>query len=680
MAMDMQRFVQTFLDESFEGLDVFEAGLLNLEPGDEEAINTLFRAAHSIKGGAGTFGFSAVAAFTHKVETVLGEMREGERVPDGPTADVLLQAGDCIRSMLTAARDDGELDAGRIAEVEQALDELLAGEGGAAAVAGAAEAGAPADGGPRRWQIEFRPEPQILSTGNDPLRMFQALAELGELKAECDLQALPDLRSMEPEACRLAWTLTLEGNCAREAVAEVFEWVEDECELTIDDVTPRPAAELSVAPPPVERRAGADRRQGDRRQGDRRQGDRRGGGPQEGGSIRVGIEKVDAIINLVGELVITQSMLSTLGTDFDEDRLTQLRSGLVQLERNTRELQESVMRMRMLPIASVFQRFPRLVHDTAQNLGKQIELRLLGEQTELDKTVIEKISDPLVHLVRNSMDHGLEAPEERRAAGKPETGHLTLNAYHKGGNIVIEVRDDGRGIDFERLLAKARKNGMADEAADYGPDQLADLIFMPGLSTAEAVSDLSGRGVGMDVVRRNVQSMGGTVEVSSEPGVGTLFTVKLPLTLAILDGQLIAVGEERYIIPLVSIVESLQVSDGSVRNLAGKGDVFQLREEVVPVLRLDDVFGTHGRAQALSEGLLVVVEAEGQRTALFVDELLGQQQIVIKSLEANYRPVDGVSGATILGDGLVALILDVPGLVRLRDQTGPRPSSIGVRS
>jgi two-component system chemotaxis sensor kinase CheA len=676
--MDMQRFVQTFLEESFEGLDVFEAGLLAMEPGDQEAINTLFRAAHSIKGGAGTFGFSAVAEFTHKVETVLGEMREGRRVPDGATCDILLQAGDCIRGMLVAARDDGEVDVERIAGVEQALDRLLASEGAGTAPAPAAPAtSAAADAGPRRWQIEFRPEPQILSTGNDPLRMFEALAELGELEAECDLTGLPDLRSMDPEACQLAWRLSLEGNCAREQVAEIFEWVEGECELSIEDVTPRPAAELSVAPPPVERRAG-----GDRRQEDRRKGDRRAGSPQEGGSIRVDIEKVDAIINLVGELVITQSMLSTLGTalDQDQDRIAQMQSGLIQLERNTRELQESVMRMRMLPIASVFQRFPRLVHDTAQKLGKQIQLQLLGEQTELDKTVIEKISDPLVHLVRNSMDHGLETPEERRAAGKPETGQVTLNAYHKGGHIVIEVRDDGRGIDFERLLAKARKSGMADPAIEYGPAQLADLIFMPGLSTAEAVSDLSGRGVGMDVVRRNVQSMGGTVDVSSEPGVGTLFTVKLPLTLAILDGQLIAVGDERYIIPLVSIVESLQVSDGGVSNIAGKGDVFQLRDEVLPIVRLDEIFESAGRARALSEGLLVVVEADGQRTALFVDELLGQQQIVIKSLEANYRPVEGVSGATILGDGHVALILDVPGLVRLRDQIGTRPSRNGARS
>ncbi|HFE37019.1 MAG TPA: chemotaxis protein CheA, partial [Gammaproteobacteria bacterium] len=390
--------------------------------------------------------------------------------------------------------------------------------------------------------------------------------------------------------------------------------------------------------------------------------------PVDQGSIRVGIDKVDALINMVGELVITQSMLSQLGEDMDQSKIEKMQDGLGQLERNTRELQESVMRIRMLPISFAFQRFPRMVRDLSQKLGKEIELRLLGEQTELDKTVMEKIGDPLVHLVRNSIDHGIESPEEREAAGKPRMGVVELNAFHQGGNIVIEIDDDGKGIDKDVVLAKAIENGVVSENESLTDEQIYDLIFAPGFSTAKVVSDVSGRGVGMDVVKRNIRELGGNIEVKSTKGVGSKIIIRLPLTLAILDGQLIRVGKDTYIIPLVSIIESLQVRNEQVNGIAGQAELYKLRDEYVPIVRLHDVLNLKPDSEKLTDGLLVIVEGDGGQAGLFVDDLLGQQQVVIKSLETNFRPVEGVSGATILGDGTVALILDVAGLVKLSKQ------------
>jgi two-component system chemotaxis sensor kinase CheA len=386
----------------------------------------------------------------------------------------------------------------------------------------------------------------------------------------------------------------------------------------------------------------------------------------------VAIDKVDDLINMVGELVITQSMLNQIGDNFDLSRLPKLLSGLAQLERNTRELQESVMRIRMIPISFAFNRFPRLVHDLSAKLGKKIELKMTGEQTELDKTVMEKIGDPLVHLVRNSIDHGIEMPEARRACGKPETGTLHLNAYHQSGHIVIEIGDDGAGLNRERIVRKARERGLIKDESGMTDAQIHDLIFLPGFSTAEQVSDLSGRGVGMDVVRRNIKALGGNVEIRSTPGQGTTMIIRLPLTLAILDGQTVRVGQDIYLIPLVSIVESVQLADtGTVSRVTGKFEVIRLRDEYLPVLRLYQVFGLTPRATELDKGLLVVVEGEGHKAALFVDELLGQQQVVIKSLEANFQRVESIAGATILGDGMVALILDIPGLIRLAQRDVP---------
>lgn len=655
MTIDISQFLQTFYEESFEGLEIMESGLLSLDTGnaDSEVINDIFRAAHSIKGGSGTFGLNAVANFTHVLESLLDEMRDGRRQVTKEGVNLLLDTVDCLREMLTAGQQNTELDAQRIGDVHGRLEAMWGKSEESASTPATAIPEQDVDG----WEIKFSPYPYILKTGNEPARMFKELRDLGKLTVIASTDKVPDFSEMDPDECFLAWTLKLEGDIKRSAVEDVFSWVEDDCDLEITSVDSKSesAKSPSVANvPPASGRAATTARAS-------------GGNSAEAASIRVGIDKVDSVINLVGELVITQSMLSTTGSAYP-----MLQAGLVQLERNTRELQEQVMRMRMLPVSFVFNRFPRLVHDISEKLGKKIELKMSGEQTELDKTVIEKVTDPLVHLIRNSLDHGIEMPEDRLAAGKPETGTVWLEAYHKGGNIMIEVRDDGKGIDKDVILEKAIERGLVDANTHLEDNQILDLVFQPGLSTAKEVSDLSGRGVGMDVVRRNMESLGGNVGISSTKGEGSTFTVRLPLTLAILDGQTVEVGDEHYIVPLVSIIESTQIKSEMLNYVAGKGETFVLRDEYIPVIRLHELFGSEPRHTDITKGLLVVVEGEGKKIGLFVDDLLGQQQVVIKSLETNYKKVKGVSGATILGDGSIALILDVPGLVRLSQQNTDR--------
>lgn len=685
MSIDMAQFHQVFFDESFEGLDIMESGLLNMDPGDVDAeqINAIFRAAHSIKGGSGTFGFTDIASFTHVMETLLDEMRDGRRQVSAEAVNVLLRSVDVLREMLKATSEGGQMDEAQVQVQQTELEAILnsgAGEGVAEPAATESTAEPAVAQEPTGWHIVFRPHAHMMRTGNDPLRIIRELSALGDLQADADVSCLPQLVELEPEDCYLSWDLHLMGDVTREQIGEVFDWVEDDCDLAIMPIMPPQAetaqVEAAAEPQPEEKPAEPERRAADRREStDRRQTDRRGGkaaASSSGGgssSIRVDIQKIDTLINMVGELVITQSMLGMLGEDFDMSRVERLRDGLTQLERHTRELQESVMQIRMLPISFTFSRFPRLVHDLSTKMNKKIELKMTGENTEVDKTVIEKIGDPLVHLVRNSLDHGIESPEDRVAAGKPETGTVELNAFHRGGNIIIEIRDDGKGLDKDKLLDKAIERGLVTEDAHLTDQQIFELIFAAGFSTADVVSDVSGRGVGMDVVRRNINELGGNIEIESEAGKGSAFIIRLPLTLAILDGQTVAVGDETYIVPLVSIVESIQIRPEMINLVAGKGETFKLRDEYLPIVRLHQAFGVVGvKAEDLTEGLLVVVEGEGRRCGLFVDDLLGQQQVVIKSLEANYGKVDGVSGATILGDGSVALILDIPGLIRLAGQ------------
>ncbi|MCA8950881.1 MAG: chemotaxis protein CheA [Planctomycetes bacterium] len=665
MGIDISQFRAVYFEESFEGLETMERGLLALgeaEP-DDELVNEIFRAAHSIKGGAGTYGFDDVARLTHVVETLLDEYRAHVREVDRAGLDILLAAVDCLRGLFSAARDGESGTPGDFDDVLGAVARLLgAADDRPDAPAVASEpARSGVDSG---WRVRFAPAAHLFRTGNDPLRIMRCLRELGATTVTVDDSALPAWDAFDPESCYAAWEIRVAGEATRDEVAETFEWVCDDAEIAIDrleSAMPDAAgASPVVVPPPSGARAGSPRAAGG-----------------DSGSIRVNIEKVDELINMVGELVITQSMLSQIGQSFDESMLGRLRDGLAQLDRNTRELQESVMRVRMVPMSFAFGRLPRVVHDVSSRLDKQVELDVAGEQTELDKTVMERLHDPLVHIVRNSLDHGLETPAERRAAGKPETGRIRLNAFHHGDSIVIEIQDDGRGLDLARIVAKCRERGLIAADEDLAPERAAEMIFAPGFSTAEHVTEVSGRGVGMDVVKRNIDELGGSISVDSTAGAGTTISIRLPLTLAILDGQTVRIGVERYILPLNSIIETIQVQDSMVEDVAGRGEVFKLRERYLRILRLADVFGVSGSADEISKGLLVVVEAGGDRIGLFVDELLAQQQIVIKSLETNYRKVDGVSGATILGDGRVALILDVAGLIRVanagrRERLGSR--------
>ncbi|WP_136681368.1 chemotaxis protein CheA [Neptunomonas sp. XY-337] len=676
MSIDLSQFIPTFLEESFEGLEVMESGLLNLDANDSEQINAIFRAAHSIKGGAGTFGFGHITEFTHVVETLLDEVRGGDRAFTPSLQSLLLQSVDCIRMLLEAARDGVECENDQIGTVHQELVAEL--EGGAPAPATDTPQAQPADTGAQQqkgWLIHFVPEPHLLMTGNEPILMMSALAELGDTELSVLEDKLPEFSELNPEELHLAWQVQLFSDCSEADVREVFEWVEDDCELTITPlldtaVESAPAEELAPqVDTPVEQPTAAKTPAPTTQETPKtaaKPAARKAS--QEAGSIRVGIDKIDGLINRVGELVITQSMLSQAGSELAEQDLPaveRLHEGLVQLERNTRDLQEEVMRIRMLPISFVFNRFPRMVHDVSAKLNKQVELKLSGEQTELDKTVMEKIGDPLVHLVRNSLDHGLEPPEERLAAGKDETGIVHLNAYHQGGYIVIEIKDDGRGLNTERIREKALENGLISPDQPLAESEIHELIFRAGFSTAAEVSDLSGRGVGMDVVRKNIESLGGHVSVQSETGKGSTFTVSLPLTLAILDGQLVQINDEVYIVPLVSVVESIQVADSELQGIAGEGRLFRFRDEYIPIIHLRRVFDVASSAATASTSLMVVVEGGGMKVGLIVDDLQGQQQVVIKSLETNYKRVDGISGATILGDGDVALILDVAGLIKI---------------
>jgi two-component system, chemotaxis family, sensor kinase CheA len=688
MTVDLTQFHDAFFEESFEALDSMEAALLKLDIGapEPELINTIFRVAHSIKGGSATFGFSDVASFTHSLETLLDELRSGTMQVTLPMSDLLLKSVDVMRAMLKSTQAKTPLDMQKVSDLQFDLELMIIQKNATPAptvvpdaiahLAKAAPAAAVVSEVKPHWEISFRPYPELFARGNDPLRMLRELAELGELKVDVDTSQLPSFSELDPQSCYLAWKLELSGEVTEDSIKQVFEWAEGDCDLTMalksgapaaapapavseavvaDAIlsSSKPVAEEPVAAPVVAAPVVAAVKEESK--------------PStavgDSGSIRVSVEKIDELMNTVGELVITQAMLSQLSNGIAGPNAEKLRAGLAQLERNTRELQESVMRVRMLPISFVFSRFPRMVRDIAQRLGKQIELKLTGEQTELDKTVMEKIGDPLVHLVRNSIDHGIEMPDVRVAAGKPAAGTVILDACHRGGNIAVEVSDDGKGLDREKILAKAKQRGLVGQNDVLTDDQINELIFLPGFSTAEKTTDLSGRGVGMDVVRRNVKELGGKIELRSELGKGSRFIITLPLTLAIVDGQSVAVGGETYIIPLISIVESMRLKETSISRLSGHKEVFSFRGDYLPIIRLHELFGVEPRTRTLHEGLVVIAEGDGRRVGLFVDDLLGQQQVVIKSLETNYGRVEGVSGATILGDGSVALILDVTGII-----------------
>lgn len=691
MSIDFSRFQETFFVESAEHVETMETGLLDLEQraDDLDLLNRIFRAAHSIKGNAGMFGFTAIGELTHKMENVLDRLRNQEMVATKDIIDILLRGLDTLKLLLDAAQGDGSFDPDSVKAVEA---ELIACQPGAEPPASAdnTSSAAATQSGPMQMCIDWKPLPELFQRGLDPARLIKDLAELGSIvEVIVKTQNLPALAVMDPEICYLAWQVVLETEKPVKEVDEVFDFVRDGSELSI---TEKPVSKFVSQEPKRVGEILVDEGALTQEQLDASLGKQKRIGeilvedkvvaPQqvtqalekqketttrakksEAASIRVDTEKIDRLINLVGELVITQSMITDLGEKFTMSQLPILQERVMQLERNTRELQERVMSIRMLPIGTAFQRFPRLVRDLASKSGKQIQLVMAGEDTELDKTVIEAIGDPLTHLVRNSADHGLEPPDERQAAGKNEQGTIRLNAYQEGGSICITVDDDGRGLNREKILKKAVANGVISEGESLPDDQVWQLIFRPGFSTAEKITDVSGRGVGMDVVKRNIEALGGTVSIQTKEGKGSRLTLKLPLTLAIMDGMTVRVGTEQYIIPLLSVTETIQPKPSELQTMVGRGEVVGLRGDWLPMLRLYEAFQITPTVVDPCEALLVIVESEGERVAMLVDELVGQQQVVIKSLEQNYQKVNGIAGATILGDGQVALIVDVVGLV-----------------
>jgi two-component system chemotaxis sensor kinase CheA len=708
MSNDFAQFQDAFFEEAAEHLAVVEEGLLALEqhPEDLDLLNKIFRSAHSIKGTSGMFGFNAVAQFTHKMETLLDLLRNGQKVVTPAIADLLLRSTDCLKTLIDAAKTGSPVDN---VTVQRLTEELAASQDASGSQSMPQGNGPskikPASAGPElhSYAIAWSPPDWLFQRGLDPLQIFKGLAELGTLtQVTVDSSKLPDLAVMDPEKCYLSWTMKLETAKDRQVVDAVFEFVREDSKLVIEEREPfatphasrltpdgiegdpKPLGEILVETGVVSRETLDHALAQQKRVGEilveqhaatpqqiaqALQKQQNNAAPAKKGtetaSIRVETDKIDKLLNLVGELVITQSMLSDLSTRFEMSQLGLLLERVAQLECNTREIQERVMGIRMLPIGTAFSRFPRLVRDLSAKAGKKIQLVLSGEETELDKTVIESIGDPLTHLVRNSADHGLELPEERLDNNKAELGTIRLNAFHAGGNICITVEDDGRGLNRDKILAKAIKSGLIGEQDKLTDDQIWPLIFKPGFSTAEKVTDVSGRGVGMDVVKRNIEALGGTVSIKTAPGKGTIFTLKLPLTLAIIEGMMIRVGHETYILPMLSIVESIQPKVESVKTLVGKGEVMNVRGIYHPMIRLYEVFNLMPEHKDPAKAILIILETDGEHVAVMVDEILGQQQVVIKSMEQNFRKVEGIAGATILGDGTVGFILDVRGLLEL---------------
>jgi two-component system chemotaxis sensor kinase CheA len=653
--IDMSQFHDIFFEEAVEGIEVMEKELLNLHLGecDSELINTIFRAAHSIKGSASTFGFEAIGQFTHKIETILDNLRNSELEITQDLISVLLSSVDCLSNMLTQEKAGEIHDAKKIRSVAAQLDEFTSQAENKAQLepqlVTTAESSSnisdeTEDKPEEKWKISFFPDEKLFYTGNDPLRLIRELQTLGKISVETVSEKLPELDQLDVHNCHLGWHIQLQGSINQQQIEEVFAWVEGDCKLEIRNQT-----EHRVTPDRRSNLATSGRRKSDKEQR----------------SIRVSTDKVDEMLNLVGELVITQSILNSICRDQNLETSEKLQQCLEQLERNTRDLQEQTMSIRMLPVDNAFQRIPRIVHDLSLAQGKNVNLELSGKSTELDKTILEKIGDPLVHLVRNAIDHGIESPEERSACGKQEQGTISIKAEHEGGYIVLRISDDGKGIDPEKILNKAINNNIVSANDDLSKAQILNLIFQPGFSTAEVISDVSGRGVGMDVVKQNITDLGGTVEVWSEKGVGSSFTLRLPLTLAILDGQIVRVGDQTFIIPLHAITETLMFDAENTSTVAGRSELYQYRDKYISIIHLDKLLNTSSASDTETEAtntksnLLVVCDTGEKHAGILVDDVIGQQQVVIKSLERNYNIVPGIAGATILGDGSVALILDV---------------------
>jgi two-component system chemotaxis sensor kinase CheA len=644
---DLSRFEATFFEEAEEHVATMERALLALEtsPDDSELVNSVFRAAHSIKGGAGMFGFEDLAGFTHVLETLLDRLRQGRDRLTPRVADVLLCSADTLRGLLDAARLRGPEPPG-VGAMRESLERELDAVGGGANAHGAYQA---RDGhaGPqevRDVEVTFEPGRELFARGMDPLLVVRDLLSLGEAgRVRSDLSSLPDLDALDPEVCYLRFVVDLRTAASDSAIRDVFAFVEDVSKIAI--ARPVPAAE-----------GGTFAREGARAEVTKT--------VTTATTVRVSTEKIDKIIDLVGELVIAETMILSALASEQPDARVRLRDAAEAIGRNTRELQEEVMGVRMVPVGTVFGRFPRVVRDLAAKFGKAIVLHVEGEDTEIDRGMVEQLADPLTHLVRNAIDHGIESPEVRAELGKPAEGRIGLRAAHQGGRVVVDVDDDGAGLNVERIREKALASGLLDADADQDEQALMALIFAPGFSTAKEITDVSGRGVGMDVVKRTIEGVGGVISLSSELGKGTHVRLSLPLTTAIMDGLSVRIADQTFVLPLLSIVESFRLKPEHLKTVLGAGEVVRVRGDAIPLVRMHRELGIDVESTDPSRSIVCVVDTSSGRVGLLVDELLGQGQVVIKTLETNYRRIDGMMGATIAGDGRVALIVDPQGIAR----------------
>ena len=659
MSIDISQFHETFLEEACEHLRDFETGLLEIENTGEADLDSIFRAAHSIKGGAGTFGFDEIANFTHVVESVLQNARDGILTLNEKVITELLRSIDVISELIQAAKESREANIQIRDEVYESLSSFMGGDVIQETSSSSNEA--PKNEGFNLFNIEFIPDPQMAQTGNDTLNIIRELQEVATVKATCNIDKVPLLNEINEHEIYLSWLLELETSSPQEVLEEAFMFVEDGSVINFSKIANVDTEK--VLNDMAEGNAIKSKQPSEKKQVKQTQSTK-----TETAFIRVAVDKVDALINMVGELVTNNAMLELqVKKSMEIEENQKILSAIDHMNGHTRNLQESIMAIRMMPLEFAFSRFPRMVRDTAQKLNKKINFITNDGRTELDRTGIEKISDPLNQLIRTAIDHGIESPEERVASGKVEEGRIELVAFYRGGNVVIDIIDDGKGLDAEAIFKKAVDKGLVDENAHLSESEIFKFIFHNGFSTAQAVTDVSGRGVGMDVVAKNIKALNGSIEISSEKGQGTKFSISLPLTLAIVDGMATKVGDQTYIIPLLNIVESIKPQKEKIKTVNENVEVLFIRGEYIPLLRLKKSFTTESNKglNDVTDGIAVIVEVENVKVALFVDELLGQLQVVIKNLEDNYKPVEGLSGATILGDGSVALIVDLQGLIQM---------------
>jgi two-component system chemotaxis sensor kinase CheA len=692
----LDQLKQTFFDECDEALQEIEVGLTDIgaDRGTDDTINAVFRGVHSVKGGAGIFGFEALVGFAHVFETVLDGLRRESLAATPEVIDVLLSASDVLSDLVQMSRSNAAIAVDFGGECRVALERIIGQEQN-----GPMEADEPAPvdfddidftpvpvglddsleeaGATSIYTITFRPKPEMLRKANEPLYILRELRKLGTLDLVVHTDLLPSLAALEPDRPYLWWTATLRADASRAQLDEIFEFVIDDCELEIIETAPVTASSVTSVNSdlPLAARVTEEERVTDSLSvpqavvetpepasliNEAREEGRSAISKPAATTTRIELERIDRVVNMVGELVIAQAMLGQIIQDLPEGTSWRLSQALEEVVHHTRELKDSVMSMRAQPVGAVFQRMPRLVRELSSKTRKKVRLEMMGEATEVDRSIIERLGDPLTHIIRNSVDHGIESPVERLAAEKNEEGTIRLSAEHRGGRIVIEIADDGAGINTERVLKKAREKGLVSPDAALSDDEIGNLIMLPGFSTAEKISDISGRGVGMDVVRSNIQNIGGRISLKSERGRGMTIQLALPLTLAVMDGMVIKVGEQTYVMPLSSIVECLRPNRSEINDLIGTRGMLQLRGEFVPIVHLGELLDISGNAGNSSERVVIIADmGEGTRFGIVVDELCGHQQVVMKSIEESYGSVPGIAAATILGNGRVAFILDV---------------------